>query len=427
MTASPPSAHAALLRLSTIEMWERMSYYILTALLPLFLTAPLAAGGGGWDEGGALRFYGIYIACITVAPFFGGLVSDRWLGSSRALYAGAACMLLGHVALGISGLEGGVGTTFYTGLVLVAAGNGLFKPNISVLVGRLPYASPGARDAAFGTFWMFINIGSLVAIVLGGLVAERFGWHSAFGIAAFGMAVAISLMWVFGARYIAPYVTPPQGAGSGYAEVDWGFVAPFAVVFVVVAIFGVAYYQIFGALSLFTAKHIDRELFGLQIPTIWIVSLNPVFMLILMPIVSKNWSDGRGLAHAWSTTGKMALGFVLLALAFAVILGAVVSAGDNLASPLWIVAAVFLLTCAELMTGPIALAAVSRLAPAPIANLAMGGFSAAVGIGALLSGQVGALTVDYGIGFVFSVIIVGAILTAGILFLSRRWLARLDI
>jgi POT family proton-dependent oligopeptide transporter len=336
-------------------------------------------------------------------------------------------MLLGHVALGISGLEGGVGPTFYTGLVLVAAGNGLFKPNISVLVGRLPYASPGARDAAFGTFWMFINIGGLVAIVLGGLVAERFGWHSAFGIAAFGMAVAISLMWVFGARYIAPYVTPPQGAGSGHAEVDGGFVAPFAVVFVVVAIFGVAYYQIFGALSLFTAKHIDRELFGLQIPTIWIVSLNPVFMLILMPIVSKNWSDGRGLAHAWSTTGKMALGFVLLALAFAVILGAVVSAGDNLASPLWIVAAVFLLTCAELMTGPIALAAVSRLAPAPIANLAMGGFSAAVGIGALLSGQVGALTVDYGIGFVFSVIIVGAILTAGILFLSRRWLARLDI
>jgi dipeptide/tripeptide permease len=89
----------------------------------------------------------------------------------------------------------------------------------------------------------------------------------------------------------------------------------------------------------------------------------------------------------------MAAGFASLALAFVIVCGAAVEAQSGAVSPLWIIVAIPLLTLAELLTGPIALAAVSRLAPAPVANVAMGGFSAAVGIGALLSGQIGALAI----------------------------------
>lgn len=420
-------ARAALFRLSLIEMWERMSYYTLTLLLPLFLSAPMVSGGGGWNTATTLRFYGAYIACITVAPFFGGLISDRWLGSSRALYIGALLMLAGHLALGASASRQGVTPIFYGGLALVAAGNGLFKPNISVLVGRLPHASEAARDAAFGTFWMFINIGSLIATVAGGLVVARLGWHWAFGMAALGMIVAVCLMLAFSTRYITPFATKAERGGGSYADVDWRFLGPIAIVLLVVVTFGIAYFQIFGALSLFTDKHVDRMVLGFEIPTIWLISLNPVFMLVLMPALSRDWRNGRGPGHAWSTTGKFAAAFVLLALAFVVILGAVLSSASGPASPLWIVGAVLLLTCAELLVGPIALAAVSRLSPAPAANVAMGAFSAAIGIGALLSGQVGALTVTLGIFVVFAVIVAGALAMAAVLLACRDWLARRGI
>ncbi|WP_430388315.1 peptide MFS transporter [Blastomonas fulva] len=432
MTAVTPAADVreadrALRRLASIELWERFSYYILTGLLALYLAAPVAEGGAGWAPEDALRFYGFYLACITIAPFFGGLVSDRWLGGASALFAGAWMMLAGHGLLGLAGLQAGVSIAFYTGLALVALGNGLFKPNISVLVGRLPHDSQSARDAAFGTFWMFINIGGLLATMGGGLLAQRLSWHWAFGAAGLGMVIALALMALFHRRVIAPYATVPERRRDARSPVDWAFLTPVGIILAIIILFGVAYYQVFGALSLFTDSRVDRLIFGFEVPTVWFLSLNPFFMLMLVPLISRGWRYGRGIGHDWPTTRKLAAGFVLVAASFVLMLGAIVQAQSGLASPLWIVGAILVLTLAELMTGPIALAAVSRLSPAPVANIAMGGYSAAIGIGGLLSGQVGALAMKDGMLAVFGAIAGGAMLVAAALHLARARLQRLGI
>ncbi len=385
------SAGGALYRLAAVEVWERFSYYLLTTLLPLFLAAAPSQGGAGWEPAQALRFYGAFIAGVTIAPFFGGLLSDRWLGTSRALFAGAILMMVGHLVLGVSGA--GVTGIFVIGLICVGGGNGLFKPNISVLVGRLPHLSDGARDAAFGTFWMCINIGSLLAAVSGGLVAQRLGWHWAFSMAAAGMALALVLLVLFRRSAITPFATVPARRSVGDEQFSWHFLRPVGLVLAAVSLFGIGYFQMFGMLTLFTETRVDRVIFGFEVPTIWFISLNPLMMIIIMPIITRKWSSGRGTGHDWSTSTKMAAGFASLALAFVIVCGAAVEAQSGAVSPLWIIVAIPLLTLAELLTGPIALAAVSRLAPAPVANVAMGGFSAAVGIGALLSGQIGALAI----------------------------------
>lgn len=427
VTATAREADRALWRLASIELWERFSYYILTGLLSLYLVAPVAEGGAGWGMEDALRFYGVYLACITIAPFFGGLVSDRWLGGARALFAGAWMMLAGHGLLALAGLQTGVNTAFYAGLALVALGNGLFKPNISVLIGRLPHKSESARDAAFGTFWMFINIGGLLATMGGGLLAQRLGWHWAFGAAGLGMVIALASMMLFHRRVILPYASLPGRRCGARTPIDWSFLTPVCIILAVILLFGIAYYQVFGALSLFTDRRVDRLILGFTVPTMWFLSLNPFFMLVLVPLLSRGWRYGKGIGHDWPTTRKLAAGFVLVAASFVLMLGAVVQAQTGMANPLWIVGAILVLTLAELMTGPIALAAVSRLSPAPVANIAMGSYSAAIGIGGLLSGQVGAMAIGEGMVPVFGAIAGGALLVAVILHLSRARLQRLGI
>ena len=74
---------------------------------------------------------------------------------------------------------------FFTGLALLSAGNGFFKPNISTVVGTLYQPGDARRDAAFTIFYMGINTGAVLASFSAGF-AQRFGWHLGFLLAGVG-------------------------------------------------------------------------------------------------------------------------------------------------------------------------------------------------------------------------------------------------
>ena len=190
------------------EMWERFSYYGMRAILMLYMVQYLA-----WSDGKAGGLYGDYTGLVYITPLFGGFLADRYLGLRRAIVIGAFTMALGQGFLAFNAYPttaggvaagGGLGVaTLYLGLLLLIAGNGFFKPNISTLVGQLYGPEDPRRDAAFTIFYMGINIGAFLAPLICGTLAqhESFGWHWGFGAACVGMVLG-GVIFLWGARFL---------------------------------------------------------------------------------------------------------------------------------------------------------------------------------------------------------------------------------
>ncbi len=199
------------LGLSTLfftEMWERFSYYGMRALLILFMTAPLTAGGLGFNAATAGAIYGMYTSMVYMMSLPGGWIADRLLGQRRSVLYGGILIASGHFSMAFPTL-----TTFYMGLALIVLGTGLLKPNISVIVGQL-YSGPKdhRRDAGFSIFYMGINLGAFLAPLVTGFLAQSpafkgylaalgfdpaHSWHWGFGAAGVGMTLGL-IQYVIG-------------------------------------------------------------------------------------------------------------------------------------------------------------------------------------------------------------------------------------
>ncbi|WP_347159276.1 peptide MFS transporter [Pontibacter chitinilyticus] len=177
---------SALYLLFFTEMWERFSYYGMRALLVLFLTSSLVEGGWAWNREDALQLYGLYTGLVYLTPIIGGYIADKLLGYRKAVILGALLMTLGHGSMALD-----TQVFFYLGLGLLIIGNGLFKPNISSMVGQLYKNNEDKKDAAYTIFYMGINSGAFLGILLCGYIGEKVGWSYGFGLAGvfmlFGM------------------------------------------------------------------------------------------------------------------------------------------------------------------------------------------------------------------------------------------------
>lgn len=175
------------------ELWERFSYYAMRAILVLYLTDTTMNGGLGWSTKDALDLYGIYTGLVYITPLIGGYLADNYLGQRRSILLGGALMAIGQFTLALPADALGFGAlhTFYLGLALLICGNGLFKPNISTMVGDLYNEGDNRRDGAFTIFYMGINLGALLAGVVSGSVTNSFGWKAGFVAAGVGMIISL--------------------------------------------------------------------------------------------------------------------------------------------------------------------------------------------------------------------------------------------
>ena len=178
------------------EMWERFSYYGMRAILVLFLISSIDNEGWGWDRAEALELYALYTGLVYVTPIFGGLIADRLIGYRKAIVAGAFLMTLGHAAMA---LEVFYDFYLYVGLALLILGNGLFKPNISSIVGQMYKDDGKIKDAAYTIFYMGINSGAFLGILLCGYIGENVNWHYGFGLAGIFMLFGM-LQFHFGQK-----------------------------------------------------------------------------------------------------------------------------------------------------------------------------------------------------------------------------------
>ena len=169
------------------EMWERFSFYGMRALLVLFLVSALGIGGWDWPRENALALYGTYLALLYLTPIIGGTLADKYLGNRRAIIIGAIIMTLGHASMAIESNP----FFLYLGLGLLVVGTGFFKPNMSSFISILYKDFPEKKDGAYTIFYMGVNAGAFLGIMLCGYLGEILGWGWGFGLAGIFMLLGL--------------------------------------------------------------------------------------------------------------------------------------------------------------------------------------------------------------------------------------------
>ena len=368
------------------EMWERFSYYGMRALLVLYMVDP--GTGLGFDVPKATRIYGMYTGAVYFTNIFGGLLADRFLGARLAVLLGGIIIASGHFSMAMQALP-----SFYAGLVLVALGTGLLKPNISVMVGKLYAEDDPRRDSGFSIFYMGINLGAMIAPLICGYIGQRINWHLGFAMAGFGMTLGL-IQFIAHRKRLAHVGGRPTRLTTASVDgkqlkqrltrEDKNRLAVVLILCFFSLIFWTAFEQSGSSFNLFAERHTRTEFLGFSFPSSWFQSVNAVFILMLAPVFSLLWL--RWGKRQPSSPVKFSLGLLFVSVGMFVIAIASLFIGSGKVSPLWLVALYFIHTLGELCLSPVGLSTVTKLSPVRMVGLMMGIWFLATSIGNYLAG-----------------------------------------
>ncbi|POZ62763.1 peptide MFS transporter [Chromobacterium alticapitis] len=371
------------------EMWERFSYYGMRAIFTLYMIKALL-----FDKAHASDIYGTYTGLVYLTPLIGGYIADRYWGNRRSIISGGILMAIGQFMLFFSGSlhETNVMAAswlLYGGLGMLIAGNGLFKPNISSMVGQLYVPGDKRVDSAFTIFYMGINAGSLFAPLVCGTLGDTgnpsdFKWG--FMAAGCGMLLSLVIFSLFKNKYLVT----PEGKPIGLApkrhhdsgekmvhepltSIEKQRLAVILIVSAFVIFFWSAFEQAGASLTFFAEEQTNRNLMGYVIPASFFQSINPISVVLFAPIFAWIWTKLGNKGMEPSSPAKMALGLFFLAIGYLVIAFGVDGLQPGVkVSMLWLVSLYMLHTFGELSLSPIGLSLVVKLSPARFTSLMMG-------------------------------------------------------
>ncbi|AVF94555.1 peptide MFS transporter [Vibrio antiquarius] len=419
------------------ELWERFSYYAMRAILVLYLTDTTMNGGLGWSTKDALDLYGIYTGLVYITPLIGGYLADNYLGQRRSILLGGALMAIGQFTLALPADALGIGSlhSFYLGLGLLITGNGLFKPNISTMVGDLYKEGDNRRDGAFTIFYMGINLGALLAGVVSGSVTTSYGWKAGFVAAGVGMLVSLVMQMVLAQSWLGDIGREPAAkrdlnnknatTKQPLTKEEVNRLKVILVMSLFTIVFWAGFEQAGGLMNIYTQQYTDRMIGGFEVPAAWFQSLNPFFIITLAPVLAVLWVK-LGKREPTSPV-KFAMALFFLAIGFLCMVGAVLEQGGDTTvktSMLWLVGAFFFHTLGELCLSPIGLSLVTKLAPLRLASLMMGAWFGCNAIANYVAGYVGSHVGELGAMAIFSGIAVSATVSGVILLLFSNTLVR---
>ncbi|MFD9306936.1 peptide MFS transporter [Streptomyces sp. NPDC060048] len=460
------------------DMWERFSFYGMSAILVLYATEPASDGGLGMSNDDAALLFGLYMASVFIASVPGGWIGDRVLGSYRAVLYGGVTIGLGHLCMAVP-LTG----FFYPGLLLIAAGTGLLKPNMASLLSSFYDRQDRAgRDAGFAVFYMSVQVSALIAPLVVGAVGEGVNWHLGFALAALGMGAGL-VQYVRGGRHFQGVGGAPERAATplqrgrvlrvslaaaalvlaGYGtdallgsfEIGhvmaligllcvvspvicfWRLirnpllsaaerirVKTYIWLFLASAVFWALFLQGGSVFTLFAKESTDREMFGTTVPASWFHAAIPMFVLLTAPLFAWLWKRS---GDRIPTAVKYAIGMGSTASAYLVMaLAALAASGGERVSPLWLVTSFLLLAAGEVAFAPVGMSATTAVAPATFTSQMVSLFWLSGALGGGVGGN--ALKVSGhqvpGPGY-FLALGLAALVVAASLLLARRPLTRL--
>lgn len=426
------------------EMWERFSYYGMRALLVLYLTKHFLMSD---EQSGFV--YGAYTSLVYITPVVGGYLADHYLGQRKAVLFGGILIAIGHLLLG---MEGGGGqdavalNAFWTALAFIIVGTGFLKANISAIVGQLYPRDDMRRDPAYTIFYMGINIGGMLGPIACGILGETVGWSYGFGAAAVGMLLGI-VVFVLGKPLLLGRGEPAQpdllrARVAGPVTREWliyggAILSVFGVAWLVshhdavggllilcagvatsyllweafgrmeridrdrmlAALFLLALNPVFwglfeqagSSLNLFADRHVDRHIFGFEVPASAFQSVNSMFIILFAPLFAGLWVWLAKRGKEPSTPAKFGLALVQVGLGFLVLVWGAHWAGLEQATPVAFIFLIYALhTTGELCLSPVGLSAMSKLALPRMMGIMMGVWFLATAAGDFIAGLIAA-------------------------------------
>ncbi|MBV8802762.1 MAG: peptide MFS transporter [Gammaproteobacteria bacterium] len=409
------------------EMWERFGFYVVQGMLVLYMTKAY-----GFSDDQSYTILGVFTALAYISPMVGGFLADHLLGFKQAIVWGGFFLSAGYALLAVFSWMPG----FYFALATIIVGNGLFKPNISSLLGALYGPGVAGRDVGFTIFYIGINLGVLLAGLSSGFIKDHFGWHAGFALACIGLLFGLSIFalgikkdaikydhslpvqknfflrksclivycfiaipliaFFLGNTLLSKWFFPTLGVvllafvfGLAYkqAPLNRNRLLTLNILIISSVIFWAIYWQMFFSVTLFIDRIIDKQVFGITVPTTVFYTLESIFVILSGPILVWLWQLLDENQCNPSSFIKFVLGIFSIGLAFLVLwLSTKFLDINNLVSPLWIVLSYFLITLGEMLISPIGLSAVTMLSPVNLTGMMMGIWFVALGFGGQLAG-----------------------------------------
>ena len=419
------------------EFWERFCFYGMRWALTLYIMSAFYAHSPAGEKE-ANHLFGAYSGLIYASSFFGGYIADRVIGYQSAILLGAFLLAIGQFFIPISSHM-----YFLVGLACTVVGSGLFKPNISTILGKVYAESDPRRDRGFTIFYMGINAGSLISPILTGWLAQSvFGTPEAenykvvFIVSGIGMLISLVWFWL-GKKQLKHVGLPPQGntkrrfllvligalalvpviyymliALSTTAQTVFLtalFIASAAIIIKVgytdgkvqlhrvyamlsIFVFNILFWTFFeqagSSFNFLALNNVDRSFGGWEIPVAWFQSINPIAILVFAPCITIIWSALYKRGWEPIIPAKFAFGLLFNSAAFLLLMYALrYCVNFQHKIPSWPLVGVYLLqTVGELCLSPIGLSMVTKLSPGRLAGLAMGAWFLSIAIAENLAG-----------------------------------------
>jgi POT family proton-dependent oligopeptide transporter len=415
--------------LAFTEMWERFSYYGMTALLALYMTKQLLVPGHAEHVAGlaglrhlfelrgpmsdvafASLIYGWYSGLVYFTPVLGGLVADRWLGTRTTVVLGALLMSAGHLAMSFD-------WSFLIALLLLIAGSGCLKGNISAQVGQLyPAHEETRRTGGFTIFSAAINIGAVLGPLGCGAVAAIYGWHAGFALAA-GLMILALVIYLSGQRHLPGKAAAETGeALPPLTALERRRVAFLVVAIALTVLPNVAYPMIWNIGILFVDGHVSlASPFG-SVPASWFNSIDAFASIIVVPPLVALWAWQAQRGSEPSDVTKIGIGCAITGLsALFLTAGALMPGADGKVGVIWPILCFAGMGFAFIWYWPVLLALISLAAPRKVNSTLMGASFLSLFVGSVIMGWVGSFydqmspaafwMVDAAIGFAGAILV----------------------
>jgi proton-dependent oligopeptide transporter, POT family len=371
--------------LAFTEAWERFSFYGMTALLALYMVNQLLLPGHVEHIGGfsgfraalesffgplstqaiASQIVGLYSGFVYFTPVLGGMVADRWVGQRNAVVIGAVSMSAGHIAMAFD-------QSFLVALLLLVIGSGFLKGNISAQVGALyPENDEARRTRGFVIFSTAINIGAVIGPILCGLLAQVYGWHYGFGIAAICMLLGLAT-YLSGYRHLPARVERKTFEGTRLTRAERRIVFTLIVVIIITIFQSTAFYQVYNVTPIWIQQHVAPKVGSFRIPIPWYLSINALASIVGVPLVLWIWNRQAARRREPDDMAKIGTGAWIAAASNLILVAAIFISGDTPVHPIWPFLYSFGLGISFLYYWPTLLALVSRAAPAKLNSTLMG-------------------------------------------------------
>lgn len=390
--------------IAATELWDRISFHGMQALLVLYMVGQLLLPGHVEQIAGfaalraaiqsvtgplstqalASQIFGIYVGLVYFTPVIGGMLGDRLLGRVRAVSLGALSMTAGHFCMAFD-------RSFLFALFFLIVGAGLLRGNLAPQLGELYPPEDRRRTTAFQIYGSAINIGAFIAPLATGALGYAYGWHIAFAFAGCGML--LGLVIYFSGRRFLPQEPPRRTTivHNAFSPRERRAIVLLFLLVPVSSLFWIAQSQVWNTYNLWIRDHVALRFGDWTMPIPWLQSLDGIAPFLFLPAVLALWRWQASRGSEPNEFTKMAIGCFLFGVSTFWLACAQLVFGSHRAPLVWAIAFHLGSNIGWLFFAPVVLALYSRLAPRAVNATMMGVYFLSVFLGSVTSGRLGGL------------------------------------